>query len=96
MHCWPDETKLSLGRKMVLSFIYDLNISKSLEFEFLKDFYGNKDFEFSNPSVMEKDILQKAFVQKNKMYWELPLLFLFVCITAQAELVMKKQLAEKG
>ena len=31
-------------------------------------------------------------VQKNKIYWELPLLFLFVCMTAQAELVKKKQL----
>ena len=31
-------------------------------------------------------------VQKNKIYWELPLLFLFVCITARAELVKKKQL----
>ena len=31
-------------------------------------------------------------VQKNKTYWELLLLFLFVCITAQAELVKKKQL----
>ena len=67
LHCWPAETKLSLGRKLVLSFIYDLNNSKSLEFEFLKDFYGNKDHEFSNPSVREKDILQKAFVQKNKI-----------------------------
>ena len=28
---------------------------------------ATRDHEFSNPSVREKDIFQKAFVQKNKI-----------------------------